>query len=75
MPVGERFFAPVQNGPGAHTASCIMNNGSLFQRKSGRGVTLTNHAHLAPNLKKDLRYTSTPPLGLRGFSLGMLWSP
>jgi hypothetical protein len=28
-PVGERFSAPVQTGPGAHPASCTMGTGSL----------------------------------------------
>ena len=31
-----------------------------------RGVALTTHPHLAPRLKKEQSYTSTPPLGLRG---------
>ena len=29
IPVGTRFFAPVQTGPGAHTASCTMGAGSF----------------------------------------------
>jgi hypothetical protein len=38
----------------------------LYPRGRGRGVALTTHPHLAPRLKKDLSYTSTPPLGFRG---------
>ena len=47
-------------------AVTIMGTGSLSLRKSGRGVTLTTHPHLAPRLKKEETYTSTRPLGLRG---------
>jgi hypothetical protein len=32
---------------------------------SGRGVALNTHPHVAPRLKKEYSYTSTP-LGLRG---------
>jgi len=28
-------------------------------------VALTTHPHLAPRLKREYSYTSTPPLGLR----------
>ena len=39
IPVGARFFAPVQTGPGAHLASCTMGNGSfLGVKRPGRGV-------------------------------------
>ena len=38
-----RFSAPVQTGPGAHTASCTMGTGSFPGVKSGRDVTLTPH--------------------------------
>jgi len=41
--VGARFSAPVQTGPGAHPASCIMGTGSFPGIKSGQGVTLTPH--------------------------------
>ena len=37
---GERFFAPVQTGPGAHPAPCTMGTGSFPGVKYGRGVTL-----------------------------------
>jgi len=35
-------------------------------KRPGRGVV--HPPHLAPRLKKEYSYTSTPPLGLRGFS-------
>jgi hypothetical protein len=38
---GARFSAIVQNGPGAHPASCTMGTGSFPGVKSGRGVTMT----------------------------------
>jgi len=43
IPVGARFSAPIQNGPGpgAHPLSCTMGTGSFPGLKSGRGVTLT----------------------------------
>ena len=39
IPVGERFSAPVQIGPGAHPASYTMSTGSLpGVKRPGRGV-------------------------------------
>jgi len=48
---GARFSAPVQSGPGTHTASCTMGTGS-FQgvKRPGRGVI---HPHLEPRLNKE----------------------
>ena len=43
IPVGARFSASVQPGPGAHPASCTMGTGSFPGVKSGRGVTLIPH--------------------------------
>ena len=48
IPVGARFSARVQTGPGAHPASCTMVTGSFPGVKSGRGVTLTPHHLLMP---------------------------
>ena len=48
MPVGAKFSAPVQTGPGDHPASCTMGTGSFRGVKSGRGVTLTPHHLLVP---------------------------
>jgi len=38
IPVGAKFSASVQTGPGAHPASCTMGTGSLLGFRSGRGV-------------------------------------
>jgi hypothetical protein len=65
IPVGVRYSAPVETGPGDHTASCTMSAGSLSRRQWGRGVVLTTHHHLAPRLNKE-SYTSTPPPELHG---------
>jgi hypothetical protein len=35
MPVGARFFAPIQTGPGANAASCTMGTGSFPVVKCG----------------------------------------
>ena len=53
IPVGARFSAPVQTGPGAHQASCTMGTGSFPGVKSGRGVTLTPHPLLVPWSRKS----------------------
>ena len=45
IPVGARFSAPVQTGPGAHPASCTMGTKSFPGVKSGQGVRLTPHPH------------------------------
>ena len=63
IPVGARFSAPVQTGPGAHPASCTMGTGSFPGVKSGRGVTLTPYPLLVPLVMKEQSYTSTPPMG------------
>ena len=71
IPVRERFFVPVQTGPGAHPASDIMGTGSFLRlKRPGRGV---DHPHLAPRLKKEYSYISTPPLGLRALFKGELY--
>ena len=46
IPVGARFSAPVQTGPGAHPASYTMGTGSFPGVKSGRGVALTTYPHV-----------------------------
>jgi hypothetical protein len=48
IPVGVRFSAPVQTGPGAHSASCTMGTASFLGVKGGRGMTLTPHPLLVP---------------------------
>jgi len=51
--VGARFSAPVQTGPGAHPASCIMGTGSFLVVKSGRGMMLTTHPLLVLLVMKE----------------------
>ena len=43
-----RFSAPVQTGPGVHTAYCTMGTRSFPGVKSGPGVTLNPHPLLVP---------------------------
>jgi hypothetical protein len=50
-----------------------MGAGSISREFSGRGVVLTNHLHLAPGLKKEYSYTSTPRLKLHGLFYGELY--
>jgi len=56
--VKERFFTPVQTGPGAHPAFYTMVTRS-FQgvKRQGRDV---DYLHLAPRLKKEYSYNFTP---------------
>jgi len=58
IPVGARFSAPVQTGPGVHPTSYTMGTGSLpVAKRPGRSV---NHSpHLTPKLKKEYSYTAT----------------
>jgi len=52
IPVGVRFSAPVQTGPGAHPASNTMGTGSFPEvKRPGPGVD--HQHHLAPLLKKE----------------------
>ena len=60
-----RFSAPFQTGPGAYPASYTMGIGS-FSGVKRKGLGVDHPPHLAPRLKKDYSYTSTPPMGLRG---------
>jgi len=53
IPVGARFSALLQTGPGAHSASCTMGTVPLPGVKSGRGVTLTPHPLLLPWSRKS----------------------
>jgi len=65
IPVGTRFPSPVQTGPGTHPASYTMGTGSFPEVKQpGRGID--HYPHLAPRLKEEYSYTSSPPLGLCG---------
>ena len=66
IPVGARFSAPVQTGPGSHPASCTMGTGSLPGVKSGRGVTLTPYPLLYRGRERVEHYLYSPygPYGL-----------
>jgi hypothetical protein len=55
IPVGMRFSAPVQTGPGAHPACCIMVIKRFPGVECGRGVTLTPHPFLVPRSKNRLQ--------------------
>ena len=48
IPMGARFFAPVQTVPGAHPASCTMGTRSFPVVKKSRGVTLIPYSLLVP---------------------------
>ena len=56
-----RDFPPVQNGPGAHPASCKMGTVSFPGVKCGRGVLLTTHPVLVPRSWK-IRAIPVPTL-------------
>ena len=62
---GARFFAPVQTGPGARSASYTMGTGSFPGIKSGRGVTLTPYPlFCSGNERVELyRYSPYGPYG------------
>ena len=51
IPVGTRFSAPVQTGPGAHPASCTIGTGFFLGVKCGRSVLLTTHPLLVRSWK------------------------
>ena len=65
IPVEQRFFAALQTGLGAHAAFCTRGNMSFPGVKRPR-CGADHPPHLAPRLKKEYSYSSTPPLGLRG---------
>jgi hypothetical protein len=61
IPVGARFSALVQNGPGVHPASCTMGTGSFPGVECGRGVTLTPHPLLVPRSKNRVKLDRYSP--------------
>ena len=65
IPVGTRFSAPVQTGPGAHPASCTVGTGSFSGVKSGRGVTMTPHLLLVPWSRKGRAISLLPLWAVR----------
>ena len=71
IPVGARFSAPVQTGPGVYPVSYTMGTSSLpGVKRPGRGVD--HPPHPAPRLKKEQSYTITPRMSLRGLFQGEL---
>jgi hypothetical protein len=64
--VWSKFSVPVQTGPGAHSASCIVGSGFLFLgvRQLGHGINHPPHPVLM--LKKELKGSPAPLLGLHG---------
>jgi hypothetical protein len=57
--------ANIQTGPGTHLASYTTGTTSFpGVKRPGRGVD--HPPHLAPKLRKEYSYTSTPPLEFRG---------
>ena len=71
--VGTTFPATVHTGPGSLPASCTIGTGYLPRgvKRPGRGVD--QPPHLAPRLKKEYSYVSTPPLGLHGLLEGEIY--
>jgi hypothetical protein len=62
IPVGARFFAHVQTGPGAHPASCTMGTGS-FPGVKRPGRDADHPPRSRAEVKKGWSYTSIHPLG------------
>jgi hypothetical protein len=53
IPVEARFFAPVQTGSGAESASSTMGTGSLSLGVKWPARGVDRPLHLAPRLKKE----------------------
>jgi len=62
MPVGVRFSASDQTGPGAHPASYTMGTGSLSREQSGRGMALTTHPPSSTDVKQSIRKVNVQDL-------------
>ena len=60
-----RNFPPVQNGPGAHPATCTMGTGSFPGGRDRRGLGLTPHPYL--EYRGPRKSTAIPLLTLRAF--------
>jgi hypothetical protein len=67
IPVGVKLCAPAQNGPGTHPAS-VQWLQSPFP--GGKAAGTWFWSPLAPTLKAEYSYTSTPPLSLHGLFRG-----
>jgi len=62
IPVGLKFSAPVQTGPGSHPVPCAMGTGSFPGVKSGPGLKLTPHPLLVPWSRMGRAIPLPPPL-------------
>ena len=65
IPVGARFSAPVQSGPGDYPASCTMGNESFPGVKNGRDVKLTPHPLLVLRSWKGITIPLLPLWAIR----------
>jgi hypothetical protein len=63
--VRARFSAPVQTGPGAHSASSTMGTRSFPGLKSGRGMTLNSQPLLVPWSRKGRAVPLHPQWAIR----------
>jgi hypothetical protein len=63
IPVGSEISSPIQTDPGPIQSSIQWVPGV---KRPQCGVDHSPTYHLAPGLKKEYSYTSTPPVGCRG---------
>jgi hypothetical protein len=72
IPVGARFYAHVQTGPGFHPASCTMGTTSFpGVKRPGRGVDYPPIS--SAEVTKGKRYTTIQLLGLLRPVTGLLY--
>jgi hypothetical protein len=72
-PGAARFSAPIQTGSGAHPASCTMGTGSFpWVKAAGRDADHTPPS--SAEVKKELSYNSTHPMGPPGPVTGFPYS-
>ena len=74
-PVGARFSAPVQTGPGAHPASCTMGTGSFSRvKRPGHGVDQPSpsSAEIKERVEVYLYSPSGSPWPVLGLTLPLL---
>jgi len=72
IPVGARFSAPVQTGPGPHPASCTMGTGSLpgGKERPGRDADSSPPSSAVGHERVELYlYSHYGPYGLYGASV------
>ena len=72
IPVGARFSAPVHTCPGTYPACYTTGTGYFLGVKQPERV-VDHPPHLAPRIKEEKNYTSTPHLGPRGLFWGDLY--